>query len=221
MNAATTCVRTGRLEQCLALGSWDGYPGGDAPGMAFETLAWVARTELAALATDTWGAEVRPNETEPGINQPWHWITIPMMGMTMGESSTSRSWPRTTPPTASTYLFVAPAAVTGAVGSARQSAWRSSEGQTPRAYLRAEAQNEVLTPLPKYHANDRTDPGGPAQPLQRHACLHDPAVLRPPSPRSSGATSIKRIPIPRRSSARTWLTASARLPAGRASAWRR
>ena len=41
--------------------------------------------ELAALATDTWGCEVRPNETEPGINQPWHWITIPIMGMTMGE----------------------------------------------------------------------------------------------------------------------------------------
>src|SRR2546430_13342360 len=29
--------------------------------------------------------EVRPNESEPGINQPWHWITIPIMGMTMGE----------------------------------------------------------------------------------------------------------------------------------------
>ena len=39
----------------------------------------------AALASDTWGCEVRPNESEPSINQPWHWITIPMMGMTMGE----------------------------------------------------------------------------------------------------------------------------------------
>ena len=42
-------------------------------------------TELAALASDTWGCEVRPNESEEGINQPWHWITIPIMGMTMGE----------------------------------------------------------------------------------------------------------------------------------------
>jgi hypothetical protein len=66
-------------------GSWDGYPGGDAPGFSFETLAWIQRTQLAALASDTWGCEVRPNETEPGINQPWHWITIPIMGMTMGE----------------------------------------------------------------------------------------------------------------------------------------
>ena len=78
-------VRTGQMEAKLKAGSWDGYPGGDAPGFAFETLDWVARTQLAALASDTWGCEVRPNETEPGINQPWHWITIPIMGMTMGE----------------------------------------------------------------------------------------------------------------------------------------
>ena len=43
------------------------------------------KTELAALASDTWGCEVRPNESEEGINQPWHWITIPIMSMTMGE----------------------------------------------------------------------------------------------------------------------------------------
>ncbi|TMK06014.1 MAG: cyclase family protein, partial [Alphaproteobacteria bacterium] len=78
-------VRTGQMERCLKVGSWDGYPGGDAPGFAFDTLEWVARTELAALASDTWGCEVRPNNTEGGINQPWHWITIPIMGMTMGE----------------------------------------------------------------------------------------------------------------------------------------
>ena len=78
-------VRTGQMERCQKLGSWDGYPGGDAPGFAFETLEWIKRTELAALASDTWGCEVRPNESEEGINQPWHWITIPIMGMTMGE----------------------------------------------------------------------------------------------------------------------------------------
>src|SRR5215475_8806 len=44
-------VRTGQMERCLKVGSWDGYPGGDAPGFAFETLEWVARTELAALAS--------------------------------------------------------------------------------------------------------------------------------------------------------------------------
>src|SRR5438034_9887936 len=72
-------VRTGQMEAKLEAASWDGYPGGDAPGFTFETLEWIQRTELAALASDTWGCEVRPNETEAGINQPWHWITIPMM----------------------------------------------------------------------------------------------------------------------------------------------
>ena len=100
-------------------GSWDGYPGGDAPGMAFETLEWVQRTELAALATDTWGAEVRPNETEPGINQPWHWITIPMMGMTMGEIFNVKELAEDCAADGVyEYLFVAPAIpITGAVGS--------------------------------------------------------------------------------------------------------
>ncbi len=95
-------VRTGQMERCQKLGSWDGYPGGDAPGFAFETLEWVKRTELAALASDTWGCEVRPNESEEGINQPWHWITIPIMGMTMARYSTSRNSPTTAPPTRST-----------------------------------------------------------------------------------------------------------------------
>ena len=80
-------VRTGMMERCQKAGSWDGYPGGDAPGFGFETLDFVKDTELAALASDTWGCEVRPNQVAEGenINQPWHWITIPIMGMTMGE----------------------------------------------------------------------------------------------------------------------------------------
>ncbi|HKU45604.1 MAG TPA: cyclase family protein [Burkholderiales bacterium] len=112
-------VRTGQMEAKLAAGSWDGYPGGDAPGFSFETLEWIQRTQLAALASDTWGCEVRPNESEAGINQPWHWITIPIMGMTMGEifyvkdladdCAADRVYE---------FLFVAPALpITGAVGS--------------------------------------------------------------------------------------------------------
>jgi kynurenine formamidase len=112
-------VRTGHMERCQKAGSWDGYPGGDAPGMAFETLEWIQRTQLAALATDTWGAEVRPNNTEPGINQPWHWITIPIMGMTMGEIFNVKELADDCASDgAYEYLFVAPALpITGAVGS--------------------------------------------------------------------------------------------------------
>jgi hypothetical protein len=107
------------MEQKLEAGSWDGYPGGDAPGFSFETLDWVHRNEIAALASDTWGCEVRPNETEPGINQPWHWITIPIIGLTMGEIfyvaelSEDCAADKTYE-----FLFVAPVIpITGAVGS--------------------------------------------------------------------------------------------------------
>ena len=37
-------VRTGQMEAKLKAGSWDGYPGGDAPGFSFETLGWIQRT---------------------------------------------------------------------------------------------------------------------------------------------------------------------------------
>jgi kynurenine formamidase len=112
-------VRTGQMERCIKAGSWDGYPGGDAPGFAFETLEWVKRTELAALASDTWGCEVRPNETEPGINQPWHWITIPIMGMTMGEIFNLKELADDcAADKVYEFMFVAPAIpITGAVGS--------------------------------------------------------------------------------------------------------
>ena len=112
-------VRTGQMERCLKAGSWDGYPGGDAPGFAFETLEWIQRVELAALASDTWGCEVRPNETVPGINQPWHWITIPIMGMTMGEIFNLKELADDcAADQVYEFLFVAPAIpITGAVGS--------------------------------------------------------------------------------------------------------
>jgi kynurenine formamidase len=112
-------VRTGQMEAKLEAGSWDGYPGGDAPGFGFETLEWIKRTELAALASDTWGCEVRPNESEPGINQPWHWITIPMMGMTMGEIFYLQELAEDcAADKVYEFLFVAPALpITGAVGS--------------------------------------------------------------------------------------------------------
>src|SRR5258708_3042499 len=112
-------VRSGQMEAKLDAGSWDGYPGGDAPGFAFETLEWIQRTELAALASDTWGCEVRPNETEPGINQPWHWITIPMMGMTMGEIFYVKELAEDcAADKVYEFLFVAPPIpITGAVGS--------------------------------------------------------------------------------------------------------
>ena len=114
-------IRTGQMERAWAAKSWDGYPGGDSPGLTFETLDWLQKHEIAAIATDTWGVEVRPNESEVENqpNQPWHWICIPIMGLTMGEifkldvlgteCAKDKDWE---------FMFVAPALpITGAVGS--------------------------------------------------------------------------------------------------------
>jgi kynurenine formamidase len=111
-------VRTGQVEAKLRDGNWDGYAGGDAPGLAFETLDWLHKKELAAIATDTWGVEVRPNESDEA-NQPWHWISIPIMGLTVGEIFDLGALAKDCAEDKRyEFMFVAPALpVTGAVGS--------------------------------------------------------------------------------------------------------
>jgi kynurenine formamidase len=77
-------VRTGQMEGCLKRGEWGGYAGGDAPGLKFESCYWLQEKQVAGVCSDTWGVEVRPNETKD-VNQPWHWVVIPAMGLYMGE----------------------------------------------------------------------------------------------------------------------------------------
>ncbi|MDQ2081393.1 cyclase family protein [Xanthobacteraceae bacterium Astr-EGSB] len=77
-------VRTGQMERCLKEGQWGGYAGGDAPGVKFENCYWCQEHQIAAICSDTWGVEVRPNETTEA-NQPWHWVVIPAMGLATGE----------------------------------------------------------------------------------------------------------------------------------------
>ncbi|PQO22636.1 cyclase [Rhodobacteraceae bacterium WD3A24] len=76
--------RTGQQEKCLREDDWSGYAGGDAPGVAFENCYWLKEKDVAGICSDTWGIEVRPNETSE-VNQPWHWVVIPAIGITMGE----------------------------------------------------------------------------------------------------------------------------------------
>ncbi len=76
--------RTGHMERCLESGVWGGYAGGEAPGVSFHTCEWMHDMEIAAICADTWGCEVIPNETDD-VFQPWHWIVIPQIGITMGE----------------------------------------------------------------------------------------------------------------------------------------
>lgn len=77
-------VRTGQLTRARRDG-WKDYAGGDAPGLSFTAAGWLHRKEIAAIATDTWGFEVRPNEFSAPSFQPLHQVAIPNMGLTLGE----------------------------------------------------------------------------------------------------------------------------------------
>ncbi|HSK97761.1 MAG TPA: cyclase family protein [Euzebyales bacterium] len=77
-------VRTGAITQARARGSWGDYAGGTAAGLALSSVDWLAEREIAAIATDTWGMEVRPNET-PDVLQPLHIVFIVHMGLWVGE----------------------------------------------------------------------------------------------------------------------------------------
>ena len=77
-------IRTGQMEACRKAGKWGNYAGGDGPGVKFENCYWCHEKQIAAICSDTWGVEVRPNETTEA-QQPWHWVVIPAMGLTMGE----------------------------------------------------------------------------------------------------------------------------------------
>ena len=77
-------VRTGHITLCTDRADWGTYAGGDAPGLSFHTADWIHQHRIAAVATDTWGMEVRPNEIA-GSFQPLHQVAIPNMGLTIGE----------------------------------------------------------------------------------------------------------------------------------------
>jgi len=76
-------VRTGRLARARREG-WGDYAGGPTPGLSFTTADWLYGTEIAGIATDTWGFEVRPNEFDEAF-QPLHQVCIPHIGLFLGE----------------------------------------------------------------------------------------------------------------------------------------
>ncbi|MFF6804827.1 cyclase family protein [Streptomyces sp. NPDC012616] len=81
-------VRTGQLTRVrrgIAAGhGWGDYAGGPAPGLSFATADWLHSSEIAGIATDTWGFEVRPNEFDVAF-QPLHQVAIPHIGLFIGE----------------------------------------------------------------------------------------------------------------------------------------
>jgi kynurenine formamidase len=78
---AALLVRTGFMAQ--RRGRWGDYAGGDAPGLSLHTAPWLHEHGVAAVATDTWGVEVRPNEI--GFFQPLHIVSLVHGGLAFGE----------------------------------------------------------------------------------------------------------------------------------------
>ena len=110
-------VRTGQYARTRREG-WGDYAGGAAPGLSFTTADWLHGSEIAAIATDTWGFEVRPNEFDVAF-QPLHQVVIPHIGLFIGEmwapdelASACASDGRY-----DFLLVAAPLPITGAVGS--------------------------------------------------------------------------------------------------------
>jgi len=110
-------VRTGQLTRTRRDG-WGEYAGGPAPGLSFTCAGWLHDSEVAAIATDTWGFEVRPNEFENAF-QPLHQVAIPHIGLTIGEMWDLDLLAADCAADAvhEFFLVAAPLPITGAVGS--------------------------------------------------------------------------------------------------------
>ena len=76
-------LRTGQMGRCLQQG-WGTFAGGDAPGLSLYTVPWLYERGIAAVASDTWGIEVRPHEL-PDSFQPFHIAAIVYLGLLVGE----------------------------------------------------------------------------------------------------------------------------------------
>ncbi|MDI6105814.1 cyclase family protein [Actinoplanes sp. NEAU-A12] len=110
-------VRTGQLARARRDG-WGDYAGGPAPGLSFTTADWLHRTEIAAIATDTWGFEVRPNEFDDAF-QPLRQVAIPHIGLFLGEmwDLDALAADCAADGVHEFWLTAAPLPITGAVGS--------------------------------------------------------------------------------------------------------
>jgi kynurenine formamidase len=77
-------VRTGQMLERRTAGAWGDFAGGPAPGLAISAADFFCPRHVAAVATDTWGTEVLPNES-PDVWQPLHIIMLVNAGIYLGE----------------------------------------------------------------------------------------------------------------------------------------
>lgn len=111
-------VRTGQLGMCRSRSDWGDYALGPAPGLGLDSAHFLCTREVAAVATDTWGAEVRPNRTND-VFQPLHIVLIVYAGMLVGEIFDLEALAEDCARDGRyEFMFVAaPLPITGAVGS--------------------------------------------------------------------------------------------------------
>ncbi len=112
-------VRTGRIGAVRERGHWgDEYAGGPAPGLAISASEFLCDHHVSAIATDTWGIEVLPNET-PDVFQPLHIILLVNAGVHIGEMFDTEDLAEDCASDGIyEFLFVAPPlTISGAVGS--------------------------------------------------------------------------------------------------------
>ena len=111
-------VRTGQMEERRQSGGWGDFAGGPAPGLAISAADFFCPRNVAAVATDTWGTEVLPNET-PDVFQPLHIIMLVNAGIHLGEMWDMEALAKDCAEDGVyEFMLVAPPlTVTGAVGS--------------------------------------------------------------------------------------------------------
>jgi kynurenine formamidase len=110
-------VRTGQLAQVRARGSWADYAGGDAPGLSIDSVHFFCSRDVAGVAGDTWGLEVRPYEG--AFVAPVHVLLMVNAGIHIGEMWDMEELARDCAADGSyDFLVVAPPLnIAGAVGS--------------------------------------------------------------------------------------------------------
>jgi kynurenine formamidase len=78
-------IRTGSLSHCCAIGCWEDYLWGPAPGLSLACVRWLHEREIALVAADTASVEVRPSEIS-GTERPLRQISLEHTGVLFGEN---------------------------------------------------------------------------------------------------------------------------------------
>ena len=111
-------VRTGQIAQCRAAGAWGDYAAGPAPGLGVSTADFLCPRRVTGVATDTWGIEAIPYETET-LRAPLHIVLLVNAGVYIGEMWDLEALAAdcATDGVYEFFLTAAPLTITGAVGS--------------------------------------------------------------------------------------------------------